>query len=48
MCGCKVEVVQQVLQLLRDEVLDLALVKKHKVKLNFLIGTLVLTEMGQV
>lgn len=47
-CACKVEVVQAVLSLLRDEVLDLTLVKKQKVKLNFLIGSLVLNEQGMV
>lgn len=47
MCGCGADVVQAVLQIIRDEVVDLVHQRKKEVCLNFLIGTLVLSPAGQ-
>ena len=45
-CGCGADIVQAVLQLIRDEVVDLVQQRKKEVSLNFLIGHLILSPVG--
>ena len=47
-CNCGADLVQAVLQQVRDEIVDLVTVKKNNVTLNFLVGTLHITMNGCV
>ena len=48
MTNCGADLVQAVLQLMRDEVLDAVQQRKKEVSLNLQIGTLVLSPSGSV
>ena len=45
-CNCGADLVQAVLQLIRDEVIDVVQNRKKEVNLGFLIGTLTLSPAG--
>ena len=47
-CTCGADLVQGVLQLIRDEVIQQVQKKKNQVSLNLLIGTLILSPVGTV
>jgi len=47
-CNCGADLVQAVLQLFRDEVVDLVQNRKKEVQLGFQIGTLVLSPANTV
>jgi len=45
-CNCGADLVQAVLQLIRDEVIDVVQNRKKEVSLSFMIGTLTLSPAG--
>ena len=47
-CNCGSDMVQAILQLVRDEVIDVVQNRKKEVALNFLIGTLTLSPSNAV
>lgn len=47
-CNCGSDMVQAVLQVIRDEVIDTVQNRRKEVSLNFLIGTLVLSPNNTV
>ena len=47
-CNCGPDLVQCVLQLLRDEIVDIIQIKKGNVKLGLIIGELLLNSHSQV
>lgn len=47
-CNCGADLVQAVLQQIRDEIVDIVTIKKNNVSLNFLVGTLCINQNGAV